>query len=132
MRNGVWALYNDKEYEIIQHDQENYELFTKDPVSMQFGFVLGGNGPYCKQVRREHISSVYDVRYQAIINGLEFPVFREEDNRLLIGSGLHGPDIIKKYGFVQVERLEYEKWVGKSEVEKIEEVKVPLWRFPAP
>ncbi|MCJ2147205.1 hypothetical protein [Bacillus sp. B19-2] len=84
MRNGVWALYNGKEYEIIQHDQENYELFTKDSVSMQFGFVLGGGGQYCKKVRRAHISSVYDVRYQAIINGLEFPVFREEDNRLLM------------------------------------------------
>ena len=52
--------------------------------------------------------------------------------RLLIGSGLHGPDIIEKYGFVQVNRFDYEKWVGKGEVEKIEEVKVPIWRFPAP
>ncbi|MCY7780611.1 hypothetical protein P9D36_06720 [Bacillus haynesii] len=46
MRNGVWALYNDKEYEIIQHDQENYELFTKDPEAIQSGFILDKTGHY--------------------------------------------------------------------------------------
>ncbi|MED1739606.1 hypothetical protein P4284_09765 [Bacillus swezeyi] len=132
MRNGVWALYQSKEYEVIQHDQENYELFTKDPDSIQCGFNLDKTGHYCKHVRREEISSVYDVRYQAIINGLEFPIFREENTRLLIGSGLHGPDIIKQYGFVQVDRFEYEKWVEKNEVEKMQEIKIPMWGFPAP
>ncbi|MFN2744013.1 hypothetical protein ACINLE_00215 [Bacillus sp. z60-18] len=75
---------------------------------------------------------MYDVRFQEIINGLEFPVFREEDNRVLLGSELHGPDVIKHYGFVQVDRFEYEKWVDKNEIEKIQEIKIPMWGFPAP
>ncbi|QHZ45839.1 hypothetical protein [Bacillus sp. NSP9.1] len=132
MRNGIWALYKGKEYEVIKHDHDNYELFTKDPDTAQVGFELDMTGYYCKHVRRNEISSVYDIRFQAIMNGLEFPVFREEDNRVLLGSELHGPDVIKHYGFVQVDRFEYEKWVDKNEIKKIEEIKIPMWGFPAP
>lgn len=132
MRNGVWALYLGKEYEVIEHSNNNYELFTTNSGTSSLGFALDSTGHYCKHVTKKEIQSAYDVRYYARYRALEFPVFQEEVDKLLLGSGTHGPDIIKKYGFVEVDRFEYEKWVEKSNVVKFYEVKVPMWGFPAP
>ncbi len=129
MRNGIWALYNGKEFEIIEHGNNSYELFTKDSSMRNFGFVLDNTGHYCKHVMRDEIQSAYEIRYFARYRGKEFPVFQEEENKVLIGSGGHGPDIIKDYSFVQVDRFEYEKWVAKNEIEQLYEVKIPVWGF---
>ena len=132
MRNGVWAIHQGREYEVIEHGSNQYELFTTDSGASSFGFALDSTGNYCKHVTKIEIQSAYDVRYYARYRDLEFPVFQEESDKLLLGSGTHGPDIIKEYGFIEVDRFEYEKWVEKSDVEKFYEVKIPMWGFPAP
>ncbi|WP_338778590.1 hypothetical protein [Metabacillus sp. FJAT-52054] len=132
MRNGIRALYNDLEFEVIIHDQMKFELFTKDPSAASLGFVIDSTGHYCKNVRRDDITSIYRGRYIAIYKGLEFPIFKEENNKILLGSGTAGPNIIEKYGFIQVERFEYENWVEKNEIEKIIEIKKPMWGFSSP
>ncbi len=131
MKNGIWALYKGEEYEVIRRENGDFQIFTEDKKASHFGFFKDQTDYYCKNVKREEITAIYEVRHHAIYKGLEFPVFREEGSKLLLGSGIHGPDIIKKYAFIEVDRYEYEKWVDRSEVERYFEVKVPMWGFSA-
>lgn len=132
MRNGNYAVHNSQEYEITKLNAEEYKLRSYDSESVREGFTPHPSGCYVKLVPSSEISSAYQVNTWAKYKGLDFPVFDEEEGRLLIGSGKNGPDIIQSFGFTKVDRFEYEKWVDKQEVEDQFEVRRPLWGFPAP
>lgn len=131
MRNGNYAVHRSVEYEITKLNAEEYKLRSYDSGSVREGFTLHPSGCYVKYVPSSGISSAYQVNTWAKYKGLEFPVFDEEEGRLLLGSGKHGSNIIQSFGFTEVDRFEYEKWVDKQEIDDYYEVKRALWGFPA-
>lgn len=129
MRSGPRAIYEGREYEYIEHeDNKQFELIIRDSSQPHQDFQLDDEGMYVKFVTRDEIDELYYIDQYAKYKGHKFPIWEMNEEQLLLGEGDYF--IAKEVGFppseLPWERGLYKKWILKSDVEAMWEEKTPL------
>lgn len=131
-RNSTFALYKNKEYKAHQDFHSNkIKLVSTDPKDLQLGFEERSPGKYFKEVYPQDVQSAYTVRSFALYQGTQFQVINITGDDILLYHSGPSPRA-EQLGFRMVDRLEYEKVVERSELEKIWEERKPIKGFQLP
>ncbi|MBP2644512.1 MAG: hypothetical protein H6Q67_2399 [Firmicutes bacterium] len=138
IRLGWYAVYKGSDYHVSQREDGRYRLFLRAGEEGVAKAVANGFTPdpenfgvYEKVVDRDQITTAYTVTTYAMYKGYKFQAIEKKDGKVEISSGDYGlfHDKYKELGLEMVDRGVYEKRVGRSELEKIWEVKRPVMGF---
>jgi hypothetical protein len=125
--NGLYAIYCNKEYELIIREN-TYILFSTDDedfINNGFTYYEDASGNidkemFIKKVNSEEIDEVYKVRMYGVYKGHEFFIMRENNGEVLITiSSPREVEIAKNLGFKFVEPFVYDKKVLIEELDEI-------------
>lgn len=131
-RNSTFALYKNQEYRAHQDFHSNkLKLVSTDPQDIQFGFEERSPGKYFKEVDPQDVQSAYTVRSFALYQRTQFQVIKINGDDILLYHSGPSPRA-EQLGFRMVDRMEYEKVVERSEVEKLWEEHEPVSGFQLP
>ncbi|MGC5327107.1 hypothetical protein [Brevibacillus sp. SYSU BS000544] len=129
MNRGNWAFYQGEEVRVIRHSQKKFELYVRNPSLMHLGFKLNLDRVYSKKVKKFELDSIYYIDNKALYKERVFHLSdMKEDCLLLYGIG----EDCEKFGFNQIDRGEYEKWVKREEVDCIWAARTPTEDLPLP
>ena len=131
MKEGCYAVYNDKVYEAELWSELNKKgiimLISKDDVDLKDGFMRDKSFGTIKKVKKEELTDAYYIQTFAIIQGVRVKVIGEEEDNMSIYSNDYS--IYRKLKMKQYEPFVYSKLVSKYEIEELIEEKKPIWGF---
>ncbi|MGG0721433.1 hypothetical protein [Bacillus mycoides] len=129
MRRNKYAIYNEKEYKIVQIDN-HLELISRDEQDLKNGFVPYDRDPnlFIKVVEKSDLETAYDVTPFAVYKGIEFLVIGLNEEKGTVD--IYGIDqkVARELGMSTAGRGELSKTVNLVDVKLIEKVK-PIWGF---
>ncbi|MDM5191338.1 hypothetical protein QUG02_27315 [Bacillus hominis] len=129
MRRNKYAIYNEKEYKIVQIDN-HLELISRDEQDLKNGFVRYDRDPnlFIKVVEKSDLETAYDVTPFAVYKGIEFLVIGLNEEKGTVD--IYGIDqkVARELGMSTAGRGEFSKTVNLVDVKLIEKVK-PIWGF---
>ncbi len=133
MKFGIVAIYQGKEFGIVEGYGESFELFTRNPQAETMGFVEDEDYPgvYTKIVNRQAIETGYKISNFVRYQGHDFAIstrsqFKEAENKIL----LIGAD--EEFDTEMTEPIINEKWINIDEAELIWEARKPIYGFQLP
>lgn len=131
-RNSTFALYKNVEYKAhLDFHTNKIKLVSTDSKDLQAGFEERSPGKYIKVVSSQELQSAYTVRSFALYQGTQFQVIKISNDDILLYHSGPSPRA-EQLGFQMVDRMEYEKVVSRSELEKLWEEHEPLEGFQLP
>lgn len=120
MRNGKYAKYNGKEYELSRDMDGNLIIITDNVRLVDKTFEdIYNTGVYSRIVEDVDLSEVYRVDSYVIIDGMKLSIRKETDSGYIIGTNDYG--VAQKLNFERVDKYGYEKYIDKKGLEIIEE-----------
>jgi hypothetical protein len=125
VRNGFYAIYKGKEYEVGAMNPDIVSLRSFDPNDVSNGFSLYKGVVYIKRVHRSELEEIYRIRTYAEHEGIKFQVTKEDGDKILLSNLIGDYRVFERLGMKMVEKGVYEKWVDKSDVTRIYEEKKP-------
>jgi hypothetical protein len=132
-RNTSYAVYNNKEYRIIDENWRKIMLVSFDPDDLKDGFKLDDEypqeGTFVKWVARKKITTTFGINTFCRYQGHQFGYIKADKDKCLILGG--DENLCKKLQFEMIDRAVYEKWVKQDELEWIWEVRSPSQGIPA-
>ncbi|WP_434778572.1 hypothetical protein [Neisseria sp. Ec49-e6-T10] len=153
IRNGVYTLYQGKEYmlgeTILENEPIKYWVKSMDSNDLANGFYLyerpktmiikgveyelppreiGKPNVYLKDITPSEVDEVYDVSTFGYYEGYLVVINSERENTYCLGVP-ENQALARKLGFEEIERGVLRKWVPKEKVERIFEEKRPLPHF---
>lgn len=123
MKNGLYAIYNGREYEAGVKEDGSITLRSNDSNDLKNGFTLYKNIIYIKRVKSNGVESIYSAITYADYNGCKCQVIKEIDDKLLLNAILGDYKIFVSLGFDMVDRGVYNKWVNAKDVESVYEIR---------
>jgi hypothetical protein len=117
--NGLYAIYNNREYDLLIRG-ESYYLFSTDEndmVNNGFSYYIDTSGNidkdmYMKKITRKEIDEAYKVRMYGVYKGHEFFIMAENNGEVVLTiSSPKEVEIAKQLEFKFVEPLVYDKKV---------------------
>jgi hypothetical protein len=121
MRDDYYAIFQGKEFRLIELETNNFQLQSVTKPDASLGFRKSRSGTYLRPVSKEELESFYRIYTCAQYRGWEFGVMEEDNGKLLLTGG--EDRVCRTFGFEWVDRGVWEKWVPKSELGKVWEVK---------
>lgn len=138
MRDNIYTVYNGKEYRVVRRNGYA-RLISNDATDLKNGFTErepeANLNPriFFKMVSPEEVGDVYGIVTYCIYQGYEFPITREESNRLYVlqsGCTITMPlELLNRLGFSQVEKGVFEKKIKKEEADLVYEKKTLITDF---
>ncbi len=131
IKKGRYALYNGKEYSIIQVNNGHVKLRSFDSSAKENGFVLSAasiTGVYVKTVGVEDIDDAYEIIPSAIYKGFDFGIIgfdKESQEATLMTSN---PEAWRKLNLETHAKYEFTVCVPIIDLDVIEE-KVTILGF---
>ena len=126
MRNGVYAIYNGKEYSAGFKSNGSIVLRSADVNDRMDGFFYKEGSEkwkYFKYVNSKDIESIFKVTIRVNYQGHEGYVMTDDGNRVLIVINGLWPDTAAELEMDYAsDNGIYEKWIDKDKVEMWEEV----------
>ncbi|WP_434778132.1 hypothetical protein [Neisseria sp. Ec49-e6-T10] len=151
IRNGVYTLYQGKEYmlgeTILENEPIKYWIKSMDSNDLANGFYLyerpktmiikgveyelppreiGKPNVYLKDITPSEVDEVYHINTLAEYKNVTMAVIGENDTQYLLYIG---DEVGNGLGFENIGRSEYQKWINKEDVANVHEVKRPASNF---
>lgn len=126
-RNGCYAEYYGKIFDVRFCEHDNVVLLTFDRSFVAQGFIQAKYGRYEKRVYRSELANIFDITTIGTYCKYDFFIVDERNDMVLLFKPKEVPGIICfQMGFQNSEPGVYEKWVKCDEVTNIHEVSTPL------
>ncbi|MBU5465781.1 hypothetical protein KQI49_02930 [Virgibacillus sp. MSJ-26] len=130
MRNGLYADYLKKVYQVSDIDGDKIRLVSKDKNDKELGFKLKvypdfykekENLPrlYIKEVIKKDLNDLFELSTLAIYKNNKFEFISKSKDRVLLGTT--DAALANKLKFDRTDKYYYEKWVSIEDVELFEE-----------
>lgn len=126
MKDGIFAIYMDKEYEVGLKDDGSFILRSENDNDLANGFYLYKGVIYVKVVQRADLKDVYEISTFAEYKGTKFRVIKDENDSLLLCSMKGDYKVFERLGMDMVDRGVYQKWIGKKDATSLYEEKKPF------
>ncbi|WP_318614750.1 hypothetical protein [Sporosarcina sp. YIM B06819] len=129
IRKGRFALWGNKEYELISY-QQDYYLRSKNPADMQFGFreIKGNERAFIKLISVEELDDAYEVIPYAMISSYRFALVGCDEKTGKVMLVTVNPFVKEKMDVRPYGKSEYIIEVPLEEI-TIEEDRVPILGF---
>ncbi len=124
MKDGIYAVYKGKEYEVGIKNDGSYTLRSYNIHEVRDGFIPY-RGIFVNNVQKVDLEDIYDIKTYAEYQGYKFRVIKEDKNNLLLHSLINDYRINEKLGLDMVDKGLYQKWVNKGLVTNLYEEKRP-------
>lgn len=117
---GMFAVYKGIEYETCD-DEHGLILVSEDEASKKYGFTRSVfDTHYELAVNLDEVERYYTKQLVGVYRGHTLDIIYENgDEYCLSGGRINDFNIYGELGFEMVGRLEYEKMVPKSEMERV-------------
>ena len=126
MKNGLYAIYNGKEYTSGGMGEGKIILRSTDIGDVKNGFELCKPFYIKNEIRdivclkildKSEVDSYYRLRTKAIYQGYEFEVVEEKGDEISIVTMVGDYRNWLNLGMKCIDRYVYQKWINKSEAE---------------
>ncbi len=124
MKDGIYAVYKGKEYEVGIKNDGSYTLRSYNIHEVSDGFIPY-RGIFVNNVQKVNLEDIYDIKTYAEYQGYKFRVIKEDKNKLLLHSLINDYRINEKLGLDMVDKGLYQKWVNKGLITNLYEEKRP-------
>ncbi|MDF2871092.1 MAG: hypothetical protein K0R05_2667 [Anaerocolumna sp.] len=122
MKDGIYAVYKGKEYEVGIKNDGTYTLRAYNILEVKNGFIPY-RGIFVNNIQKDDLEDIYDIETYAEYQGYKFRVIKEDKNNLLLHSLINDYRINRKLGLDMVDKGLYQKWVNKSLITTLYEEK---------
>ena len=122
MVDGRYATYQGQTFRVSGVHDGYVRLVTEDAASQHLGFEAKtyehtAHTLYIKEVPREDIEEVYDIRLEARYEGVIFDLFSDVDGQWYIGTS--DSEKGEAYQLLHTDKYYYSKPVKETEFERI-------------
>ena len=125
IRNAAYTNYKGKEYRIGQErknrDNGIYFLVSHDVSDLQNGFTEYDENIYTLDISKSELNEVYRINTYSVYQGREFQLCNENETEYLLWTS--DSETALELDFENISLGDYEKWVAKSDVKHVFEVK---------
>ena len=123
IRNGKYAQYNGKEYELLEDMDDNFIIVTENKNLIDSTFEdIYHTGVYSKIVDLSELDEIYKIATYGKVNEERISIIKEKNGEYLVGTS--DCKIGEKLNLERVDKYGYEGWLSSNLVQIIEEKQV--------
>lgn len=123
IKNGIYALYRGKEYELLDDMEGNKVLITDDKNLIDCTFIDQCNsGIYSKIVDLSDLEEVYSITTYGIIDKEKVKIRKQQERGFVVGT--NDCKLAENLNFKRVDKYWYEGFVLNNNIKIIEEKKI--------
>ena len=123
IRNGKYAQYNGKEYELLEDMDDNFIIVTENKNLIDRTFEdTYHTGVYSKIVDLSDLDEIYKITTYGKVNEERISIIKEKNGEYLVGT--NDCKIGEKLKLERVDKYGYEGWLSSNLVQIIEEKQV--------